>query len=83
MAEKKEPKGISRNTRIYTSLVFLIAFTIITIIWIIFFATYFQPFENITILVIFFLVLGGFAILPLLPILFPREPPGGPPLEDL
>lgn len=83
MTEKDEPKPISRKSRCYASLIFLIAFIFIAIIWIIFFAPSLQPNENAVILLILFLVLGGLAVLPWLPIFFPREPPGGPPLEDL
>jgi hypothetical protein len=49
----------------------------------VFYAPLFQPNESIVIILIFFLVLGGLAALPWLPVVFQREPPGGPPLEDL
>lgn len=81
--DKKDQKAIGRKSRLYASLIFLIAFVIVAIIWMIFFAPHFQPTENAITLLILFLVLGGLATLPWLPVLFPREPPGGPPLEDL
>jgi len=83
MTEIKDPKTISQRSRLFTSLVFLMTFRIVAIIWTIFFAPYLQPFENLVALLIFFIVLGGLATLPWLPVLFPREPPGGPPLEEL
>jgi hypothetical protein len=81
--EKKEQKAISRKSRLYASLIFLIAFVVTTILWIVIYAPLFQPNENAIIILIFFLVLGGLAAFPWLPVLFPREPPGGLPLEDL
>ncbi len=81
--EKNTQHTISRKSRLYASVLFLITFVVVAIIWMIFFASYFQPNENATILLIFFLVLGGLAALPWLPVVFQREPPGGPPLEDL
>ena len=81
--EKTEQKGISHKSRFYASVIFLAAFLVVAIIWLLFFAASFQPDENAIMLLIFFLVLVGLAILPWLPLLFPREPPGGPPLEDL
>ena len=83
MTEKKEAKPISQKSRCYASLIFLISFIVITIIWMIFFAPTLPPNENTLILLILFFVLGGLAALPWLPVMFPREPPGGPPLEDL
>ncbi len=81
--EPKDHKTISRKSRLYASLIFLIAFVVITVIWMVFYAPLFQPNESIVIILIFFLVLGGLAALPWLPVVFQREPPGGPPLEDL
>lgn len=83
MTEEKEQKHISRKSRLYASLIFLIMFPVIAVIWLIFFAPALQPHENIITLLLIFLVLVGLALLPWLPVLFPREPPGGPPFEDL
>ncbi|MFX1565885.1 MAG: hypothetical protein ACFFCH_07840 [Promethearchaeota archaeon] len=83
MNEKKEPKPFSRKSRVYASLIFLIAFVVIAVIWIIVFGPTQQPSENLIALLILFLVFGGLAVLPWLPLLFPREPPGGVPYEDL
>jgi hypothetical protein len=81
--ENREQQTISRKSRLYASVLFLITFVGVATFWMIFFATYFQPNENTIILLILFLVLGGLAVLPWLPVVFQREPPGGPPLEDL
>ncbi|MFX1319807.1 MAG: hypothetical protein ACFE9D_05190 [Promethearchaeota archaeon] len=81
MSEKKEPKTVSHKSRCYASLIFLIAFAIIAITWLILVAPNLQPNQNLISLLIIFLVLGGLAVLPWLPILFPREPPGESPLR--
>ncbi len=83
MTDEKETRPISLKSRLYASLIFLIIFVVIVTIWTIFFSPDFQPNENLVTLLIFFLVFAGLAMLPWLPLLFPREPPGGPPLEDL
>ncbi|MFX1509945.1 MAG: hypothetical protein ACFFBR_06535 [Promethearchaeota archaeon] len=83
MNEKKEPHPFSRKSRVYASLIFLIAFAIIAVIWIIIFSSALQPSENLITLLILFLVFGGLAVLPWLPVFFPREPQGGVPYEDL
>jgi hypothetical protein len=83
MTKKKERKPISRKSRCYASLIFLIAFIVFAIIWMIFIAPFLQPNENLISLLIIFFVFGGLAGLPWLPVLFPREPPGESPFEDL
>jgi hypothetical protein len=83
MSEKKQPKPISRKSRWYASLIFLIAYVVVTIVWMVLVAPYLQPNENLISLLIIFLVLGGLAVLPWLPVLFPREPPGDSSFKDL
>ncbi|MFX1577233.1 MAG: hypothetical protein ACFFCF_08660 [Promethearchaeota archaeon] len=58
-------------------------FPVVAVIWLIFFASALQPYEKIITLLLIFLVLGGLAILPWLPVLFPREPLSSSPFEDL
>ena len=83
MSEKKEPEPFSHRSRCYASLIFLIAFAIIAITWMILVAPTLQPNENLISLLIIFLVLGGLAVLPWLPVIFPREPPEESPFKDL
>jgi hypothetical protein len=83
MTEQKDSQPISRKFRIYASLIFLITFVVIAVIWIVVFGPTLQPSENLITLFILFLVFVGLAALPWLPVLFPREPPDGVPYEDL
>ncbi|MHA2428431.1 MAG: hypothetical protein ACXADB_10445 [Candidatus Hermodarchaeia archaeon] len=73
MSEKKEPKPISRKTRAYVSLTFLILILPTFIFWMIFINPYFPPNQAINVLILFTLVWVGLAGIPWLPVLFPRE----------
>jgi hypothetical protein len=73
MTEEKEPKPISRKTRAYVSLIFLILILPTFIIWTIFINPYFPPDQAINVLILFTLVWAGLAGIPWLPVLFPRE----------
>ncbi|MHA2428857.1 MAG: hypothetical protein ACXADB_12615 [Candidatus Hermodarchaeia archaeon] len=73
MSEEKEPKPISRKTRAYVSLIFLILILPTFIIWIMIINPVLPLDQSLNALILLTIVWVGLAGIPWLPVLFPRE----------